>query len=125
MAASHVSSGYASASVFAKRLESDCHIEKSTHSENDDINVVQGGAATAAGTELPDLSAAIVARHPTKFQVASLAADLISGRHLAVAGLHELQVLRSAKLCLLGCPRLFYCYCPKELRGVLLPKLSC
>lgn len=62
------------------------------------------GAGTNVGaeresTQAHDMSAAVLARHPTKFQVANVAADPLTGRHLAVAGLHDLQVCR--RLCML------------------------
>ncbi|KAK9812313.1 hypothetical protein WJX73_001476 [Symbiochloris irregularis] len=52
------------------------------------------GAPTVpeSSSAAPDVSAAVVARHPVKFQVAFIAVDSLAGSHLAVAGLHDLQV---------------------------------
>lgn len=51
------------------------------------------GAPTVpdGSSSVPDVSAAVVARHPVKLQVAYIAVDSLAGRHLAVAGLHDLQ----------------------------------
>lgn len=57
------------------------------------------GAATVpeGSGSAPDVSAAVVARHPVKFQVAFVAVDSLAGCHLAVAGLHDLQVSQQHK----------------------------
>ena len=64
-----------------------CNTDKATM-----WGVPVGAGSVGEGADAPDMSAAVVARHPTKFPVASVAADPLSGHHLAVAGLHDLQV---------------------------------